>query len=179
MTLTLEQRLPRIGIFAKAALEPGAIDTLLAILEPRHFKRGQTIFREADAGGELYLLHRGRVRIQKLTPNGEMYTVVILDEGQNNFFGEAALMETERRSATAMADTDCECFIMTKERFFQLGEEHPRIGLLITREISNLVSHRLHKANQDIVTLFTALVSEVEGDLIGMPKRRPAHGPND
>jgi CRP/FNR family transcriptional regulator, cyclic AMP receptor protein len=165
MEITLKERLPRLGIFEKAVREQGALDLLLAILKPRRFAAGSVIFEEGSHGNEMYVLHRGRVRIQKRTPQGQLYTVVLLDDGHDAFFGEAALMEPERRSATVVAEVDTECFTMTTEDFVRLGDEHSRIGLLVTREIANLLAARLRKANQDLVTLFTALVTEVEGDL--------------
>jgi len=165
MELTLRDRLPHIGIFAPAVREQGGLDLLLGLLKPRNFATGAIVFNEGDEGHELYVLHRGRVRIRKRTPHGDDYTVVLLDEGQNAFFGEAGLMDLETRSATVSAETDVECFVMSRDDFTRLGDEHPRIGLLITREIAKIISQRLRKANQDLVTLLTALISEIEGEM--------------
>ncbi|MFA6032666.1 MAG: cyclic nucleotide-binding domain-containing protein [Myxococcota bacterium] len=166
MELTLRDRLQRMGMFATALAEPGALELLLGLLKPREFKGGTVILAEDDEGTEMYILHRGRVRIRKRTPLGDMYTVVLLDEGSDDaFFGEVALLESERRSATVEAETDAECFVMTKDDFIRLGDTHPRVGLLITREIAKILSQRMRKANHDMVTLFTALVSEIEGEM--------------
>jgi CRP/FNR family transcriptional regulator, cyclic AMP receptor protein len=170
MEMTLRDRLPKIGIFAPAVKEDGGLELIISILNPRTYKAGTVIFSEGDEGTNMYILHRGRVRISKTTPQGDQYTVVLLDEGQNAFFGEVALLESERRSATVTAETDVECFVMSKEDFHGLGDMHPRIGLLVTREIATSLSQRLRKANKDLVTLFTALVSEVEGELSCAPE---------
>jgi CRP-like cAMP-binding protein len=172
--LSLKERLPRIGIFAAAVREPGALELLLGLLKPRAFPPNTVIFNEGDEGHELYILHRGRVRINKKTPHGDDYTVVLLDEGQDAFFGEAGLLEAEKRSATVLAETEVECFVMSRDDFVRLGDEHTRIGLLITRAIAVILSQRLRKANHDLVTLLTALVAEVEGDLAGAPGAKAA-----
>ena len=172
MELTLRDRLPRIGIFATAIKEEGAIELLLTLLKPRTYAAGTVIFNEGIEGHELYILHRGRVRIMKKTPHGDDYTVVLLDEGQDAFFGEAGLMDLETRSATVAAETDVECFAMNRDDFLRLGDDQPRIGILITRENAKILAQRLRKANQDLVTLMTALITEIEGELAGGSGRR-------
>lgn len=162
--IPLKERLPRIGIFASALTESGAVDLIIPLLRPCRFAAGTVIIREGEEGDELFVLHHGRVRIEKRTPGGEMYTVVILDAAGNAVFGEAGLLDAERRSASVLAETDVECFKMSRKDFIGLGDTHPRLGLLITREISKVMSSRLKKANEDMVILFTALVSEIEGD---------------
>lgn len=171
MELSLRERLPRIGIFAAAVREEGALESILALLQPKSFPAGTVIFGEGDEGHELYILHRGRVRINKKTPHGDNYTVVLLDEGQDAFFGEAGLLDLETRSASVIAETAVECFVMNRDAFTRLGDEHPKIGIRITREIAKILSQRLRKANQDLVTLLTALISEIEGELGGSSRR--------
>ena len=174
MDLTLRDRLPRIGIFATAVREEGALEEILGLLKPKTFPGGTVIFNENDEGHELYILHRGRVRINKRTPHGDAYTVVLLDEGQDAFFGEAGLLDLETRSATVSTETEVEVFALSREDFTRLGDAHPRVGLLITREIAKILAQRIRKANQDLVTLLTALITEIEGDIGNAARRKPA-----
>jgi CRP-like cAMP-binding protein len=60
-----------------------------------------------------------------------------------------------------LAETDCEFLVINREDFNQLGEEDPRLGLLVTRGIGEELSKRLRKANKDMVILFQALVEQV------------------
>jgi len=169
MEVALNERLRKIGIFSTALSEPGAVDLLISILKPRSFHAGTILFSEGDEGSEMFILHKGRVRIRKNTPSGEQYTVVLLDEGQNAFFGEVGLLESESRSATVIAETNVECFVINKDDFLDFSNKNPRIGLLITREIAKELSQRLRKSSHDLVTLFTALVSEIEGETNPQP----------
>jgi CRP-like cAMP-binding protein len=59
------------------------------------------------------------------------------------------------------AETDCEFLVIHRDKFIQLGEEDPRLGLVVTRAIARELSKRLRKANQDMVLLFEALVEQV------------------
>jgi len=93
----------------------------------------------------------------------EEYTVVRLEskKGAILFFGEFSLLDPDKRSATVMADTDCEVLEIKRKDFIKIGDEHPHLGLPITREISAKLAQSLRRANQDIITLFEALVGEV------------------
>jgi hypothetical protein len=67
-----------------------------------------------------------------------------------------------RRGANIVADTEAQCFSLSKTDFDAMGDAHPKLGLLITREVARVLSQRLTKTNDDLVTLFTAFVSEIE-----------------
>ena len=80
-----------------------------------HFKEGDIIFKEYDEGAkEMYFIDSGRVKIVKKIGDTEA-TLAILDEG--DFFGEMSLISGNRRSATAIAFTDCKVHTMDKETF--------------------------------------------------------------
>ena len=92
----------------------------------------------------------------------ERYTVANLSAEMNIFFGEIALMDNDIRSATVITETECECFVIKKNDFEKLGDQEPKIGLAITREIAKLLCARLRKSNQDYINLFEALINEIE-----------------
>jgi hypothetical protein len=52
--------------------------------------------------------------------------------------------------------------MLERDKLIDYGNKNPRIGLIITRELSRILCKRLRKANTDILTLFEALVEEVE-----------------
>ncbi|MFH1538713.1 MAG: cyclic nucleotide-binding domain-containing protein, partial [bacterium] len=89
---------------------------------------------------------------------------VKLEDFMNVFFGEMALIDDDVRSASVLADTDCECFVIKKSDFQKLADENHMIGYFVTQEIAKILSSRLRKAGEDTITLFEALVSEI-GDL--------------
>ncbi len=117
-------------------------------------------------GDTLYILLEGSVRIQKTTLQNQPYTVVILKEHENVYFGEVALIDSDKCSATVVAETPCSLFSITRESFLQFCEENPYIGYKITMQIARKLSASLRKMNRDVITLFEALVTEVEGENI-------------
>jgi len=98
----------------------------------------------------------------------EPYTVVIMQEKDNVYFGELALIDEDRRSATVVAESDINLFCLSRHDFLHFCEENPYMGFKITLQIARKLSTTLRKMNKDVITLFEALVSEVEGQDIAL-----------
>ena len=127
----------------------------------RTLPAGKTAIAEGDFGEEFYIINSGTVEIVKRTRSGDPYTVAEISAEMNAFFGELALLDPDKRSATVICKTDCEFYILNRDQFTEHGNRYPRAGLLVTREISKILCRRLRKANTDMITLFDALVNEV------------------
>jgi CRP-like cAMP-binding protein len=106
---------------------------------------------------------QGSVRIVKTTLQNEPYTVVILKESENVYFGELALIDNDRRSATVIAESDCDLICLTRKNFQSVCEDNYELGFRVLMQIAKKLSTSLRKMNQDVITLFEALVSEVDG----------------
>lgn len=160
----LLERLGKISLFSEIRNDPDHMNRLLEICTTISFKSGEQIIREGDLGSGMYILSKGGVTIRKRTRSGDTYTVVNLRAADNVFFGELSLIDDERRSATVIASEDSECLEITKAAFTKLGDEHPSLGLPITREIARILASRLRKTNEDMMTIFDALLNELKGD---------------
>ncbi|MBD3393868.1 MAG: cyclic nucleotide-binding domain-containing protein [Chitinivibrionales bacterium] len=110
----------------------------------------------------LYVIKSGTVEIVKKTMQGDPYTVTELRADMNIFFGEMALLDSDKRSASVTCKTDCDFYVLKREDFLKLGEINSRASLAITRELCRILCRRLRKMNSDVITLFDALVGEVE-----------------
>lgn len=137
-----------------------ALEHLTEIAEVQAVRAGDTVIKEGSEGDSFFVILKGRVRTEKLTPYRDPYTVRLLKEG--NFFGEVSLLDRERRSATVIAETDCSFLVLGRERFLAFGDRNPEAGLLVTRRVAERLGTRLRRANEDVITLFSALVHEIE-----------------
>jgi CRP/FNR family cyclic AMP-dependent transcriptional regulator len=155
------EKLSKIKLFHTVKDDEESLTKLARIVTWQQCKAGVEIISEGVEGDDAYILYRGVVKIHKRTPDQEPYTIVALRDDEDVFFGELALMDKEVRSASVIAETDCELLVIHRDNFIQLGEEDPRLGLLVTRAIARELSKRLRKANQDMVLLFEALVEQV------------------
>ena len=102
-----------------------------------HFKEGDIIFKENDeCAKEMYFIDSGRVKIVKKVGDTEA-TLAILDA--DDFFGEMTLITGNKRSASAIAQTDCKLHTMDKEAFeYNLSND-----IKFTKKILETLAHRL------------------------------------
>jgi CRP/FNR family transcriptional regulator, cyclic AMP receptor protein len=152
-------RLRAVPVFQTLSAEQLA--SLAAQMATHRLRAGETLVAEGETGDEMFVLLRGRVRIAKRTLDDEQYTVAELGEQDRPFFGELALLDADRRSATIVAVQDSDLLALTRESYERFGNEHPQAGLAMARELAKLVSGHLRRANEDALLLFEALVNEV------------------
>src|SRR6056297_1119670 len=163
-----EERLRKIKLFEDFAEDIEALERIFQIGALQNVKKGDRIIQEGDEGDTLFILLSGSVRIEKTTLQNKPYTVVLLREEHNVYFGELALIDNDRRSATVQAESDCLLFTIKRDTFLKFCEENPYMGFKITMQIARKISASLRKMNKDVITLFEALVSEVEGQDIAL-----------
>lgn len=132
------------------------------LFKERKAKKGKVIFKEGQEGDELFIIKAGRVRILKNTLQNEPYTVVILSADQNVFFGEIGLILNDKRTATVVAEVNSTFLVTNQKKFMDFGGKEPYIALKITRQIAQILCKRISKTNQDVVTVFSALVNEID-----------------
>mgnify|MGYP001549182200 CR=1 FL=1 len=152
-----------LDLFQELSGSPERIEAIGATLKLKKVKAGDIIIREGELGDCLYIIKTGSVRVLKNTLEDEMYTVIILSANMKVFFGELAIIDNDLRSASVMAETDCELLVWTRNDFEKLSANDPYLGYMVLKTISKIISTRLRKSTKDIVTLFEALVHEVEG----------------
>ena len=156
-------RLREIALFKDIAEKEEDLAQFLPVIKIKSFPAGSTIIEEGDLGEEIYIVYSGGVEVRKRTRAGDDYTVVRLRAEQNVFFGELALVDDDRRSATVVATEDSEFLVVNKQDFLSLGDRRPDICLPVTRAIAQMLASRMRKTTEDMVTIFDALVNEIQG----------------
>jgi CRP/FNR family transcriptional regulator, cyclic AMP receptor protein len=158
------ERLSKVDIFKDFANDEKRLSILIKHIEREKYSTGEDIIKEGEIGDKLYILHKGTVRILKSTLASEKYTVTILGADDNIFFGELALIDSDKRSATVSAEKPCEVFSIDRKSYIDICETDPLLGYRITMNIAKRIASSLRKMNADVVTLFEALVNEVKGE---------------
>src|SRR5574344_2026840 len=79
------------------------LNKICGLLSVQEFKAGDEIIKEGDIGDTLYILFKGKVQVQRNTPSKERFAVVNLTSDMNVFFGEIALIDNDKRSASVVA----------------------------------------------------------------------------
>ncbi len=155
-------KLKQIPLFADICENEEFMNEVSRICTIRKFRKDETIIKENEIGSEMFIVYDGAVEIIKRTRAGDDYTVVKLKAEYNVFFGEMALIDDDKRSATVLASEDSIFIVIEKDDFEKLGNKKPEIGLPITRVILKTLASRLRKTNEDMLTLFDALVNEIQ-----------------
>lgn len=101
---------------------------------PVTFERGETIYRAGESSDGLYIVHKGRVRIYRLSDSGKEQLVRIL--GPGDFTGELSLFNETEHDAYADAMERVEMCVMTREDFQTFLLKYPAISLKVLAEFS-------------------------------------------
>ncbi len=104
---------------------------------------GTVVFTEGEEGEEMYIIQKGKVRVWKSFA-GRPYVIAILEKG--DFFGETALVNRIRRTATVTAIDAVELLAFDREGFVNMITKNARIGLSIIDKLCR----RLQNANMKI-----------------------------
>ncbi|MDX2470541.1 MAG: cyclic nucleotide-binding domain-containing protein [SAR324 cluster bacterium] len=156
------EHLKNFSLFKDIAESDEKMAIVSKYMTPQRAKKDEYLFREGDEGDEIFILMKGKVRVIKKTKQQEEYTIVDLEDSFHVFFGEMALMDQDVRSASIMILEDSELLVMNREGFMEMGDQHPEIGLPITRVVNKIVIDRLRNVNNDVILLFGALVDEIQ-----------------
>lgn len=115
-------------------LSDNEVDTIAKVIKKQDFKLGDTIFKESEDGQSLYILRKGEVKACKTAPDGELFTLTIMKDG--DIFGEMSFLDGRPRSATVVAVSDIETYVIEKKDFETLVDGNPRI---IYKMLKNIV----------------------------------------
>ena len=117
--------LEKVLVLKSLAIFKESPETILSELAPlmqeEEAEAGTVLFKEGDTGDCMYIIYKGDVKIHKGST-----TLAILQE--KDVFGELSLLDSETRSATATANTDCFLFKIDQEPFYELLESRPEIA---------------------------------------------------
>ncbi|MCK9444997.1 MAG: Crp/Fnr family transcriptional regulator [Tissierellaceae bacterium] len=110
------------------------------ITKDRTFEKGEMIYMAGDKGDKLYVIHKGKVKISRITDNGKEQVIRILGTGE--FMGELSLFSNAdlRDNGEAMEKTIV-CVIDGK-KLKDLMKSYPTIALKAMEELGQ----RLEKA---------------------------------
>jgi len=120
------------------------LQQVLISLDEVEFSKGDVIFRQGDSGDYYYLVRKGRCALsRKASDRGK--EIKLLELGENETFGEDALLSGEPRSMTITAMTDMVLSRIDKDRFVKLIKE-PALKYV---DYHGLLNERAH--NQDMI----------------------------
>ena len=168
LSYTFEQALPnliKLQLFAdfRADNEDDVriLKLVYAELKEQNFKTGEEIIKEGEVGESFYILISGNVKVLRNTMAGDAIALANLSADMGIFFGETALIGSDKRAATVVATTDCKTRKITGKKFKELCEKEPVLGYRVMLCLAKRMSSTIKKTNSDMATLYEALFDEV------------------
>jgi len=107
----------------------------------RPFKAGTLVFSQGDLGSSMFIIAEGHINIH--LPGEASQRVSLKDLARGEYFGELAIFDENRRSASALATTDAVLIELTHETLAGYLERRPRAALAILRTMAG----RLRQTN--------------------------------
>jgi CRP/FNR family cyclic AMP-dependent transcriptional regulator len=99
------------------------------------------VFKEGDIGEKMYIILAGEIDIRKSTAEKSFKTLIKLEKG--DFFGEMALVEKKRRSATAICTKPTKLLAIDEKSLHKVLTNNPGFA---SKMIKNLAL-RLRNSN--------------------------------
>jgi CRP-like cAMP-binding protein len=131
----LQEQLAQVPL--TAGLPPNVRRRLADTGKLRSYEPGEAIVREGETGTALYIVLGGRAKVEQ---DGKALGEV----KAGDFFGELALIEEHRRSATVTAAEPTDCVLYPAWEFTSLLAEHPEIAVPIMTELIRRLHRREH-----------------------------------
>lgn len=146
------------GMAVFGAISSESLTYLLDEAKEVNVARGASFFVEDDEGTEMYVLESGRVELLKRWAGEQRW---LAELGPGDCFGEMALMDFQRRSATARAVQDCRALQISVAALYGLYERDLEQFVIIQMNMGREVSRRLRIADERI---FEAEINTADRD---------------
>jgi CRP/FNR family transcriptional regulator, cyclic AMP receptor protein len=172
MTASVEETatlLARVPVFDELAEDD--LRRVAEVSVPRRFAPGEVVFREGDDSDTCYVVHAGHARAIREHPDGRQITLATF--GPGDIFGELAMFDDERRSATVEATDELEVLGILGGDMRRLLRLHPDMAVKLVISLGR----RLRAANERLARQsFQTVQSRVAAVLAQLVDQARAEG---
>ena len=129
---------------ALAGLTEDEVRHLRTLLHRQSYCAGEAVVNVGETADKLFLVHAGRASVS-IAPSDQV-TRRLAAFSPGMVFGEMSILDRSPRSASVVADTDLVCDVLAIEDFEGLDESHPRIKIVILKNLAEGLSRKLRRA---------------------------------
>jgi CRP-like cAMP-binding protein len=126
------------------ALPPHMLERLRSASTSRTIARNEVLFRQGEAGTELFGIVSGRVAILTQSRDGRESLVAVLEEG--SLFGELGLFDEGPRSADARALEETQLLVLEYPAVREALQQYPQLLWVIVR----VLARRLRSTDESL-----------------------------
>ncbi|MGE0822693.1 MAG: cyclic nucleotide-binding domain-containing protein [Candidatus Binatia bacterium] len=115
------------------------------------FEAGEVVLRRGDQPNNMYFLVQGEASAIVPLPTGKLKRLSALSAG--TLFGELAFIDQMPRSADVRADTDIECYALSREDFDCLSQSDPALRAALLENLVRHIAQMLRRITEEVGAL--------------------------
>jgi HEAT repeat protein len=130
--------LRRVPLFER--LSPEDLQRVAAVAEERDFTLGAPLMTEGEVGNELFVILEGRVRVERLEPDGSIRQ--LRTYGPGDHVGELALLLDRARVASVVAEGDVRTLVIDGDGLRSILRERPEAAMAMLQTLAERISRQ-------------------------------------
>lgn len=170
-TIILLQGIPAFSTLGEEDLARVADVTI-----PRSFQGGEAVFHEGDESDTCYVVRSGHVRAVREHTDGRTLTLATL--GPGDIFGDLAIFDQERRSATVEALDDIEVVAILAADMRRMLGRHPDIAVKLLAALSRRLRETNERLTRQSFQTVQSRVAHVLAELVASSRSEGAEERN-
>ena len=168
-TLQTVELLGRVPIFA--SLDADDLTYVAELSQPRRFAAGEIVFREGDESNTCYVVRSGHARAVREHADGRQ--IALATFGPGDIFGELAMFDDERRSATVETTDALEALAILGPDMRRLMQQRPALAVALAASLAR----RLRTTNERLASQsFQTVQSRVASVIFQLVEQAQAEG---
>jgi len=122
-----------------SGLENKELERIENVMTIKTYPKNSMIVLEEEFGDTVYIVRTGTIKITRLNDEGKEVILALMGSGE--FFGELAALDGEARSANALAQEECQLFLLHRSDFIDLLKHNPKISFTLLSEMAKRIRH--------------------------------------
>ncbi len=145
-------------------LKPGLSQSIRERSKQVELKKGVALFSQGDPGDHMYIVIRGRLRVDVTRTDGT--TTVVNEVGRHEAIGEIALFTDRPRNATVTAIRDSLLLQISRADYEQLSATWPRFALMLSRAVVERLTDTASggASRRKVATIITVIAAHADLD---------------
>lgn len=137
--------LDKVSLFSE--LSGSDLDAVMKLAVTRNFPKNTMILCEGDHSDSLYIILSGKVKVFLSDDEGKEVTLNV--QGEDEYFGELALLDSAPRSASVVTLEKTRLAVISKPAFEECMGKNPGISL----KVSQGLARRLRELSENVRSL--------------------------
>jgi CRP/FNR family transcriptional regulator len=157
-----------------STLSAEELERVAQVAVPRRFAAGEVVFKEGDEGSTCYIVRSGRARAIREHPDGRSITLAHFARG--DIFGEMAMLDGERRSATVETVEGTETIAIPSADMHRLLREYPDISVKLIAALGRRLRETNERLTRQSFQTVQSRVAAVLAQLVAVARAEGADG---